>query len=147
MARALCKLQAELIKYDDDSNSPKPKSLENFPTPGELTNLLNKDLIRELRSNLGYRADYILKFARKIERGQLNIQFFEEAPWEQVYKLLMKNKGFGPFVCANVLVCIGFYHKIPTDSETIRHLQEVNLIMYTLINLQLIILKLICYNI
>ncbi|KAL9429799.1 hypothetical protein AB3S75_031594 [Citrus x aurantiifolia] len=127
MARALCKLQPELIKDDDnDSNSSKPKSGENFPTSRELTNLMNKDLMRELRINLGYRAHYILNFARKIERGELNIPFLEEAPWEQVYKLLMKNKGFGPFVCANVLACIGFYHKVPTDTETIRHLQEAH---------------------
>jgi hypothetical protein len=33
--------------------------------------------------------------------------------------------GFGPFTCANVLMCMGFYHVIPTDSETIRHLRQV----------------------
>ncbi|KAJ0977538.1 hypothetical protein J5N97_013012 [Dioscorea zingiberensis] len=32
--------------------------------------------------------------------------------------------GFGPLTRANVLMCMGFYHKIPTDSETIRHLKQ-----------------------
>ncbi|KAJ0007520.1 hypothetical protein Pint_30695 [Pistacia integerrima] len=43
-----------------------------------------------------------------------------------LYKTLKDNKGFGTFVCANILFCIGFYEKVPTDSETIRHLKEVH---------------------
>ncbi|KAJ7967904.1 DNA glycosylase [Quillaja saponaria] len=32
--------------------------------------------------------------------------------------------GFGPFTCANVLMCMGYYNVIPTDTETIRHLAQ-----------------------
>ncbi|KAI6678936.1 hypothetical protein NL676_039732 [Syzygium grande] len=69
----------------------------NFPSPRELARLDECFLAK--RCNLGYRA------------GQIRLRQID---------------GFGPFTCANVLTCMGFYHAIPTDSETIRHLKQVH---------------------
>ncbi|KAJ0020536.1 hypothetical protein Pint_30882 [Pistacia integerrima] len=64
----------------------------------------------------------------KVENGKINLHKYEEegVSCELLYKSLKDNKGFGPFVCANILFCIGIYEKVPTDSETIRHLKEVH---------------------
>lgn len=113
MAAALCDLQAEI-------NS---KSLKNFPSSREIANL-DENLLKK-RCRIGYRAKSIIQLARKFENGKLNIADFEQAPSKQLYKLLRKNRGFGPFVCANVLLCTGFYHKVPTDTETSKLLKEV----------------------
>ncbi|XP_022897435.1 uncharacterized protein LOC111411100 [Olea europaea var. sylvestris] len=82
----------------------------NFPSPRELATL-NEELLAK-RCHLGYRAGRILKRAREIvEVGREKLKVID---------------GFGSFTCANVLMCMGFYHVIPTDSETIRHLEQVH---------------------
>ncbi|XP_076908890.1 uncharacterized protein LOC143565945 [Bidens hawaiensis] len=44
--------------------------------------------------------------------------------------------GFGPFTRANVLMCLGFYHVIPSDSETLSHLNQVHGKKSTIKNIQ-----------
>uniref|UniRef100_A0A6N2NHQ2 HhH-GPD domain-containing protein n=1 Tax=Salix viminalis TaxID=40686 RepID=A0A6N2NHQ2_SALVM len=83
------------------------KMIGNFPSPRELANLDESFLAK--RCNLGYRAIRIIKLAQSILADQFR-----------------KIDGFGPFTCANVLMCMGFYHIIPTDSETVRHLKKVH---------------------
>ncbi|KAE8007850.1 hypothetical protein FH972_004413 [Carpinus fangiana] len=102
----------------------------NFPSPGELANL-DESFLRT-RCNLGYRAGRILKLAQSIVEGRIQLTQLEEvcqgASLSNYNKLADQLKGidgFGPFTCANVLMCMGFYHVIPTDSETIRHLRQV----------------------
>lgn len=102
----------------------------NFPSPGELANL-DESFLRT-RCNLGYRAGRILKLAQGIVEGRIQLTQLEEvckgASLSNYNKLADQLKGidgFGPFTCANVLMCMGFYHVIPTDSETIRHLRQV----------------------
>lgn len=114
MARALCQVEAELF----------PNSLGNFPTSKQIASL-NEHVLKK-RCKLGYRARTILQFAKNIELGKININEYEEhVSWKPLYKALKKNRGFGPFVCANIMFCIGFYNKVPSDSETVRHLKEV----------------------
>jgi 3-methyladenine DNA glycosylase/8-oxoguanine DNA glycosylase len=84
------------------------------------------------RCNLGYRASRVLKLAQGIVEGRIQLTQLEEAckgaslsSYNMLDDQLKGIDGFGPFTCANVLMCMGFYHVIPTDSETIRHLRQV----------------------
>ncbi|KAK4846613.1 hypothetical protein QYF36_019856 [Acer negundo] len=103
----------------------------NFPSPRELANL-DKNFLAK-RCGLGYRAGRILKLAQAIVEGRIQLKQLEEVcneasltSYDKLAEQLSKIDGFGPFTCANVLVCMGFYHVISSDSETKRHLKQVH---------------------
>ncbi|KAK2662185.1 hypothetical protein Ddye_000759 [Dipteronia dyeriana] len=107
------------------------RRIGNFPSPRELANLDESFLAK--RCGLGYRAVRILKLAQAIVEGRIQLNQLEEVcneasftSYDKLAEQLSKIDGFGPFTCANVLVCMGFYHVIPSDSETIRHLKQVH---------------------
>nr|POE45960.1 hypothetical protein CFP56_60115 [Quercus suber] len=109
-------------------------TIGNFPSPTELANLDEGFLAS--RCNLAYRASRILKLARDIVEGRIQLAQLEEASkgasfakssnYDKLAKQLKEIDGFGTFTCANVLMCMGYYHVIPTDSETIWHLRKVH---------------------
>ncbi|KAL6284920.1 hypothetical protein ACE6H2_015849 [Prunus campanulata] len=139
MARALCELQFELSNNKASARSGPCKVINqmdggilgNFPTSKELAGFDENTLINDHKV-LGYRAKLILKLARDVERGTIRLHEFEKAlddtsfNQDQVFRRLMKIKGFGSYACANALMCIGYYQHVPLDTETIRHLQEVH---------------------
>lgn len=110
----------------------------DFPTPEELANL-DEDFLAK-RCNLGYRAKRIILLARSIVEGQLCLEKLEEmrkmslpatkelptipSTYEKLNVQLSAISGFGPFTRANVLMCMGYFHTIPADTETIRHLKQ-----------------------
>ncbi|KAF0907345.1 hypothetical protein E2562_015844 [Oryza meyeriana var. granulata] len=110
----------------------------DFPTPEELANL-DEDFLAK-RCNLGYRAKRIVMLARSIVEGKVCLQNLEEirkmsepaveglspimSSYERLNEELSTISGFGPFTRANVLMCMGFFHMIPADTETIRHLKQ-----------------------
>lgn len=103
----------------------------NFPSPEELASLDESFLAK--RCKLGYRAGRIVKLARAIIEGRIQLGLFEELSkdasllsYNQLAGHLKEIEGFGPFTRSNVLMCMGYYHVIPTDSETIRHLKQVH---------------------
>ncbi|KAL6547728.1 hypothetical protein OROHE_009433 [Orobanche hederae] len=103
----------------------------NFPSPRELARFDAEFLAK--RCNLGYRAGRIINLARGIVEGRIQLQELEcscgtisLADYDKLVEKLRMIDGFGPFTCANVLMCMGSYHVVPTDSETIRHLKKVH---------------------
>uniref|UniRef100_A0A0D9X2E9 Uncharacterized protein n=1 Tax=Leersia perrieri TaxID=77586 RepID=A0A0D9X2E9_9ORYZ len=110
----------------------------DFPTPEELANL-DEDFLAK-RCSLGYRAKRIVMLARSIVEGKVCLEKFEEilkmsepaiedlstvpSTYERLNEELSTISGFGPFTRANVLMCMGFFHMIPADTETIRHLKQ-----------------------
>ncbi|CAJ1962838.1 unnamed protein product [Sphenostylis stenocarpa] len=103
----------------------------NFPSPVELANLDESFLAKRCR--LGYRAGYIIELAQAIVEGKIQLEQLEELSkdaslscYKQLDDQLKQIKGFGPFTRANVLMCLGYYHVIPWDSETVRHLKQVH---------------------
>ncbi|XP_027338938.1 uncharacterized protein LOC113852768 isoform X2 [Abrus precatorius] len=127
----------ELSLSADDSHLQVPNGKEyfnrtgNFPSPSELANLDESFLAKRCR--LGYRAGYIIELARAIVEGKIQLGQLEElskdaslSSYKQLEDQLKQIKGFGPFTRANVLMCLGYYHVIPTDTETIRHLKQVH---------------------
>ncbi|KAG2404604.1 hypothetical protein LR48_Vigan03g084300 [Vigna angularis] len=82
--------------------------------------------------DLEYRARYILEFAQAIVEGKNQLEQLEELSkdaslscYKQLGDQLKQIKGFGPFTRTNVLMCLGYYHAIPWDFETVRHLKQV----------------------
>lgn len=103
----------------------------NFPSPAEIANL-DEDFLAK-RCGLGYRASRILNLARSIVEGRIQLRQLEEAcgdpslaNYSQLAEQLKEINGFGPYTCSNVLMCMGFYHVVPSDSETVRHLNQVH---------------------
>lgn len=103
----------------------------SFPSPEELANLDESFLAK--RCNLGYRASRILKLGQGVVQGNIQLTQLEEdcketsfSSYDKLSQRLRQIDGFGPFTCANVLMCMRFYHVIPADSETIRHLKQVH---------------------
>ncbi|KAB8106680.1 hypothetical protein EE612_041131, partial [Oryza sativa] len=110
----------------------------DFPTPEELANL-DEDFLAK-RCNLGYRARRIVMLVRSIVEGKICLQKLEEirkmsvptveglsttpSTYDRLNEELSTISGFGPFTRANVLMCMGFFHMIPADTETIRHLKQ-----------------------
>ncbi|XP_072983106.1 uncharacterized protein [Typha latifolia] len=103
--------------------------LGDFPSPEELA-ILDADCLAK-RCKLGYRAQRIVSLAQNIVEHKVDLSMLEELCQE--FTLLTYDKlneelsgicGFGPFTRANVLMCMGFYHRIPADTETIRHLKQ-----------------------
>ncbi|KAM2196512.1 hypothetical protein ACFX1Q_000024 [Malus domestica] len=114
-----CKLNHQ---FSDDGSS-----FGNFPNAQELAGLDLDTLQNCSTSVLGYRANTILKLA-KIMRldDELGFQESLNIGFNDMFQKLKEIKGFGSFSCANALMCMGYYHKVPTDTETIRHLQQVH---------------------
>ncbi|KVH88543.1 DNA glycosylase [Cynara cardunculus var. scolymus] len=120
MAKGLCKLQKWL---------GKKCKWGNFPSAQELANLESEELLRN-KCKLGYRAGLVMCLAKAVTDGEIklldyelnNMQLGDE---ESMFQKLKTIKGFGDFVTCNVLMCMGFYDRIPIDSETIRHIKQV----------------------
>ncbi|KAG2262337.1 hypothetical protein Bca52824_069416 [Brassica carinata] len=105
----------------------KEETRGNFPSAKEIASL-DKELINE-HCKFGYRANWIVKLAKMVESGKLNLEEMERRDMtaEQVSEKLKKLTGFGAFVTATVLMCIGYYHLLPSDIETLRIFREVYL--------------------
>ncbi|XP_052476678.1 uncharacterized protein LOC105798029 isoform X2 [Gossypium raimondii] len=134
MARDLCLLQPK-IALDGNARSKRKRSkcsddIGNFPSWKELVAwswVDEKYLIKQC--NVGYRAARILQLATMFAQGDLREdhiakleQSSDPTSFETLYQKLLKIKGFGPFVCSNIMMCVGFYQRIPSDSETIRYM-------------------------
>ncbi|KAK6121247.1 hypothetical protein DH2020_045021 [Rehmannia glutinosa] len=106
-------------------------TIGNFPSPRDLARLDEKFL--ERRCNLGYRARRVINFARQVIEGRVQLKELEFvcgtvslSDYDKLTEKLRMIDGIGPYTCANVLMCMGYYHVIPADSETIRHLKQVH---------------------
>ncbi|KAF9626605.1 hypothetical protein IFM89_036466 [Coptis chinensis] len=126
MARALCDVQLELKGFKQKAKrkrgAAETSSLGDFPTSKELANVKKEFL--EKRCNLGYRAETIVRLVRSIESGELH--FEDDQDYNTVTIMLESVKGIGSFTSSYVLTCMGFYQRIPADTETIRHIKQVH---------------------
>lgn len=139
MAEKLCILTKQPLSVKRKRGKKPESSLGNFPSPQELARLDLKDLGN---CCLGYRGETILKLAKDVMNGEINLLDLEKlSDADKLYNKLTNIKGIGDFVAHNVLMCMGFYHKVPVDSETIRHIKQVHvLIIFLNLSLQLLTL-------
>ena len=124
MAEKLCILTKRLLSVKRKRGKKPESSLGNFPSPQELARLDLKDLGK---CCLGYRGAIILELAKDVMNGKINLLDLENlSDAEKLCNKLKDIKGIGDFVAHNLLMCMGFYHKVPVDSETIRHIKQVH---------------------
>jgi N-glycosylase/DNA lyase len=77
----------------------------------------SEDILRN-EIKMGYRAPYLLIFARQIVNGQLKLEAFEEEglTTSDLYKMLRSVKGFGDYAVSNLLKLLGHYDQLGADS-------------------------------
>ena len=95
-------------------------STHAFPTPQRLAELDEETLRTQAR--LGYRSPYVLKLARAIASGELDLESLKtsELPTLELRKRLMGINGVGGYAAANLLMILGRYDYIPVDSWALK---------------------------
>jgi len=95
-----------------------------FPTPAMLARWSPSKLKRAAK--VGYRAERIIRLARDIQAGRLDLAWFE-APGRasgELYEALRRIHGIGDYAASNLLQCLGHFDRLAIDSETIRHFRQ-----------------------
>ncbi len=97
-----------------------------FPTPAQLAAVPAEDVKQVCR--VGYRAERIVRLARDVESGKLDLNTFEDATRDtvEVYRDLRAIYGIGDYAANNLLQLVGRYDRLAIDSETYRHFREVH---------------------
>jgi 3-methyladenine DNA glycosylase/8-oxoguanine DNA glycosylase len=95
---------------------PADPSRRAFPTAARLADLDEAALTDGVR--LGYRAPYVLELARRVTRGELNLEVLKQSdlPTAELRKVLLGIKGIGGYAAAHVLLILGRYETLPIDS-------------------------------
>jgi len=95
-----------------------------FPSPQQLSRLAPKAL--KAKTKVGYRAERIIRLARRVDSGELDLTWFEspERTSDEAYAELRRIHGLGPYAAANVCQLLGFYDQLAIDSETYRHFRK-----------------------
>lgn len=92
-----------------------------FPTPEQLADFGEQRL--KDKCKVGYRADRIIRLARQVADGELDLAWFEEPQrtGDELYDAFLKIHGIGPYAAANLCHLVGRYDKLAIDTETYRH--------------------------
>jgi 3-methyladenine DNA glycosylase/8-oxoguanine DNA glycosylase len=92
-----------------------------FPTPHRLARARTATL--RARCRVGYRDRRISDLARLFASGAVDPEWFEDpaTPDEALWDALIALPGIGPYAAANIMQLLGRYHRLPLDSESIRH--------------------------
>ncbi|QNN23689.1 hypothetical protein HED60_15885 [Planctomycetales bacterium ZRK34] len=95
-----------------------------FPTARQLAAV--KPAVLQKRCRVGYRADRMVKLARDVVEGRLDMAWFEspDRTTDELFDALRRIHGVGPYAASNILQHLGHYDRLPVDSELIRHLKD-----------------------
>ncbi len=95
-----------------------------FPTAKQIAAVTPARLKAECK--VGYRAERIVRLARDIVDGKLDMDWFERPGHgsQEVYQALLQIYGLGPFAAANVCMLLGHYDRLAIDTETYRHFTQ-----------------------
>ena len=94
-----------------------------FPTPRRLAEASEADL---RAAGLGYRAGWILRLARAVAEGRVDLAAFERSPaatTDLMYDL-RRIRGVGPYAAAHLAMLLGRYDCLAWDSEMRRLLEH-----------------------
>jgi 3-methyladenine DNA glycosylase/8-oxoguanine DNA glycosylase len=75
------------------------------------------------RCRVGYRDQRISELAGLFASGEVDTEWFEDpaTPDEDLWKRLIGLPGIGPYAAANIMQLLGRYHRLPLDTESVRH--------------------------
>ena len=92
-----------------------------FPTPQELAR--KRPATLRARCSVGYRDKRLVELAKLAASGHLDAQWFEDpaTPDDALLAALLDLPGIGPYAAANIMQLLGRYHRLPLDSESVRH--------------------------
>ncbi len=91
-----------------------------FPAPAALAGA-DESALREAK--LGFRAPWIRGFASVVASGELDLNsWLEVADSAELRKRLMELPGVGPYAANHILVTLGHYGFIPSDTTVASHL-------------------------
>ena len=92
-----------------------------FPTARQLADFGEQRLKDACR--VGYRAERIVRLARQVADGELDLSRFENPTRDsdEVYADFLAIHGLGPYAAANLCHLVGHYDKLAIDTETYRH--------------------------
>jgi 3-methyladenine DNA glycosylase/8-oxoguanine DNA glycosylase len=94
---------------------------EAFPTPGRVARARVGTL--RARCRVGYRDRRISELAGMFASGELEPEWFEDPATgdQDLHDRLLSLPGIGPYAAANIMQLLGRYHRLPLDSESVRH--------------------------
>jgi 3-methyladenine DNA glycosylase/8-oxoguanine DNA glycosylase len=75
------------------------------------------------RCRVGYRDARILELAGMFASREIDPLWFEDpsTPDDAIWSRLLDLPGIGPYAAANIMQLLGRYHRLPLDSESVRH--------------------------
>jgi N-glycosylase/DNA lyase len=87
-----------------------------FPTPEAIAS--SSDAFLRAKVRAGYRAPYLLAFARDVESGALDCEAWRSSPLstQELLDTIRSVKGVGPYAAANILKLLGRYDALGIDS-------------------------------
>lgn len=93
----------------------------NFPSPHELADFGEQRL--KDRCKVGYRAERIVRLARDVIAGTIDLAWFEDPARtsDELYDGFKAIHGMGPYAAANLCHLVGAYDRLAIDTETYRH--------------------------
>ncbi len=111
--RTVRMVEALVTQYGDPL--PTDPSRHAFPTPFQLAAAREEDL-RAI--GMGYRAPYLLDLARRVASGEVDLEQLKDGtlPTAHIRRLLQDLQGVGEYATALLLVLMGRYEAIPTDT-------------------------------
>lgn len=92
-----------------------------FPSPEQLADFGEQRLRDSCK--VGYRADRLVRLARGVADGTLDLAAFEDPrrTSDEIYERFLSIHGLGPYAAANLCHLVGRYDKLAIDTETYRH--------------------------
>lgn len=92
-----------------------------FPTPRRLARTRPATL--RARCRVGYRDQRIVELAGLFASGEIDPAWFEDpaTPDDAIWDRLVGLPGIGPYAAANIMQLLGRYHRLPLDTESVRH--------------------------
>lgn len=92
-----------------------------FPLPARLAR--SRPATLRARCRVGYRDSRLIELARLFSCGKIDIAWFEDPATgdDQLLKALLALPGIGPYAAANLMQLLGRYHRLPLDTEGLRH--------------------------
>lgn len=96
-----------------------------FPTPAKLARVEPGSL--QAKCRVGYRAERIVRLARDVDSGKLDLARFEDRArdTQEVFDDLRTIHGIGPYAAGNLCQLLGRYDRLAIDTETYRHFRVV----------------------
>lgn len=87
-----------------------------FPVPEAIA--ASSERFLRTRVKLGYRAPYVLEFARRVVKGDVDPESWRlsDAPTAELFAGMRSVKGIGPYAAGNLLKLAGRYEHLGIDS-------------------------------